>query len=316
MTLEEKLNLNIALDDIEIIAIYKSINIEDEFYFHLLLLCIDKIDMAYKEKLLSDNMIILLNDIKENNLITNRDRMLFIDEKINDIFFHNGYKINSESNNCRDKIDIVNKSDNFGLFFNKIISEMDETEVFLWHKIITIFRTVNQNKMSKKFTTEVSDIIKKIGHDKYKDTFIKLIEHIIHMDVTIKNTIEQNNYLEEYIFVDTSNINIVRALIMSSFFIFDFTISSELNKLTQKCYEKNKTTRQPHSKLLGNTCIYLLGECSNIESVFTLYSLFEFIKDGAARKKIKIYINKISVDMKINVHDLEDICVPYFGLTI
>lgn len=316
MTLEEKLNLNIALDDIEIIAIYKSINSEDEFYFHILLLCIDKIDMAYKEKLLSDNMIILLNDIKENNLIKNRDRMLFIDEKINDIFFHNGYKFDSKSNNCIDRIDIVNKSDNFGLFFNKIISEMDESEVFLWHKIITIFRTVNQNKMTKKFMSEASDIIKKIGHDRYKHIFIKLIEHIIHMDITIKNTIEKNNYLEEYIFVDTSNINIVRGLIISSFFIFDFSISLELNKLTQKCYEKNKTTRLPHSKLLGNICIYLLSECSNIDSVFTLYSLSEFIKDRAVRKKIKIYINKISVDMKINVHDLEDICVPCFGLSI
>ncbi len=313
MTLQEKILKNIKLDDVEILAIYESLNVKDEFYFDALIFCLKQVEFAYENKVLSKNMKFLVEDILVNSVVKDEVNR----ESVKNYASHVLIKTKSDSFYILNDTFFSYGKDNFSSFLKKFVLTMEGVSVSIFFSAINYFKKVKKNEINATFKRHVMELIDTMGIDNYRDFFVLFSEHIINMDIFVLNYFSIKNSLkEEYIFISKENINIVRSLILSSYFIFDKNISLIIIKLASTFYKKNKYTSLSNSKLLLNTCVFLLSIKESGDCVFALSSIRNFVVDKNIKSKINLVLDNIALHLNINKHDLEDMSIPDFGFSV
>lgn len=208
--------------------------------------------------------------------------------------------------------------DEFGLYANNYIDQMDETAKQVFFKIMLHAQKATAGKPSAKYLNEVQLLYKEFGADKYKAIANDWMLFIASMKEKVETHTQQygdRTYNYSTIeFIAAVNTDMIKGFIWSLVHFFDRTTLFNIAQLADRAYRKIPQ-KGPANAAIGNACLYVLANVKGMDGIGHLSRLRLRIKQASTQAIIEKYLDAAAKEQGISLHEIEDLAVDDFDLT-
>lgn len=208
--------------------------------------------------------------------------------------------------------------DEFGVYANKSINEIPNSEKSIWYRLIALAQKASGSKPTAKYLDQSRELFKKLGADKFKKQVNDWFDFIVHMkEIEHQHSYAYNNgQVHNYTthdFLSASNIDAVKGFVWMCSHFHDTRSLQILASLAERSFKKIPG-RGPAAAAIGNACLFTLFKSKGLEGIGHLSRLKLRIKQSSTQSLIEKYLEEAAKQQGVTVSEIEDLAVDDFGL--
>ncbi len=208
------------------------------------------------------------------------------------------------------------KTEDIGDAVNTIIADSKKNCNEL-HQLLYLTYDATGSKPSKKFQSQIDDLIKVIGKNEYRKLAQDILSNVINHPITEKirkyNYGNEVNEYKEYTFLCDPSKQFIKGIVWTMTPYSDKETLIILSKLLEKSYTKMPGVG-PAAAAIGNACIYVMGNMRGKDGLGALSRIKLKLKQNNVKKAIDKYLELGAKKYNVSVEELKEMSVPDFQL--
>jgi hypothetical protein len=201
--------------------------------------------------------------------------------------------------------------DDFPAKVNSAVALLPANEKALWYQLFAMGKRAGGAKPSKKYIDEGKAIIDQLGLDKFKQTFMPWLDHLINLKER-EIRVQPYNYIT-YELISAPATECFKGLVWICARLNDTQLINRIALLANRAYRKIPGHGQT-STSIGNACLFALYKTEGLEGIGHLSRLKIRIKLNSTLSLIEKYLQQAAEERGIPVGDIEDLAVDDFEL--
>lgn len=199
--------------------------------------------------------------------------------------------------------------DAFAVFANPTINNLPDDIKPHWYALMMLCQRSGGSTPSKKFLTDGSALINKIG----SEVFIPTVTNWFNFLISTKERVNNTDYLTSYEFLTPVNTEALKGFVWLCATLPNPMLYHVVASLANRAYRKIPGIGQACTAL-GNAAVFTLYK-AGLEGVSHLSRLKLKVKQANTQTLITKYINAIAQEQGVSADTLEDMAVDDFNLT-
>lgn len=203
-------------------------------------------------------------------------------------------------------------NDDFPKMINNEIASLSGHDKIVWYRLFEAVKKGGGAKPSKKYLQEGELLIDQLGVEKFKQTFIPWIDHLInHKEKQVTNAVNYGYATYNVLFhefLSAPATECFKGLIWLCGTLNDTTLLNRVAMMADRAYRKIPGHGQT-STAIGNACLFALYKTEGLEGIGHLSRLKVKIKLASTLNLIEKYLVQAAEDRMLPVDDIEDLAI-------